>query len=281
MTQETFWIDDEFLPLFQRAGWTSFRQVMDAVDGDCWRKLADRENWRFDLSDERGGIRRIYLKKHHVRSRRFFRPAATAARREADNIARLRAVGVESMKVAAYGQRSGDDGRIESFLATEELTGYSELQTFVPERFAARPRRIARGRDTALKELIGRTADLARRFLESGFNHRDFYAGHFFVRESPPGQFELRLIDLARVQCRKVFRRHWIIKDLAQLAWSLPSEWIGCTDRMAFMRRYLGVEKLRLCDKRLIRAVAAKQQWMHRRLGDMRAHSRPFGESPR
>ncbi|MEN6407798.1 MAG: lipopolysaccharide kinase InaA family protein [Thermoguttaceae bacterium] len=278
IAQETFWIDPEFQPLLQHAGWDQFDRVMAATDGFCWRSMPDRENWRFDLPDGDGGQRRVYLKKHHVRLKQR-RRTKTAARIEAENTLRLREIGVPNMRVIAFGERFRDDGLVESFLITEELAGFFELQFFLPERFATRPRKVTVGRDRTLDDLIRRTAELARTFHDAGFNHRDFYAGHFFVRESPPGQFELRLIDLQRVQHRKRWRRHWIVKDLAQLAWSVPPELISCTHRLAFMRTYLNTAKLRPDDKRLIRAVAAKQQWMQRRLGDMREHSRPFGQS--
>ena len=98
------------------------------------------------------------------------------------------------------------------------------------------------------------------------------------MREPVAGEFDIRLIDLQRVQHRRRFRRRWLVKDLAQLAWSLPADCVGCTHRLAFLRHYLGVPRLRPCDKRLIREVFAKQQRMQRRLGDVRHDSRPFEE---
>ncbi len=79
---------------------------------------------------------------------------------------------------------------------------------------------------------------------------------------------EIRLIDLQRVQRRRWFRRRWIVKDLAQLAWSAPRRCIKSTHKMAFIREYLGVRKLTPAHKRLIRAVLAKQRRMERRLGN-------------
>ena len=95
----------------------------------------------------------------------------------------------------------------------------------------------------------------------------NFYCCHFFVREDAPGEFAIRLIDLQRVQHRRRFRRRWLVKDLAQLAYSAPRDRITRTRRLAFLRRYLGIEKLRPRDKRLIRRVLAKQKRMERRRG--------------
>jgi len=122
-------------------------------------------------------------------------------------------------------------------------------------------------RDHDLYRLICRLADTVRRFHAAGYNHRDLYCCHFFVKEPVRGEFEVRLIDLQRVQHRRRFRRRWLVKDLAQLAWSVPRDRIKCTHKMAFIRHYLGVRRLRPADKRLIREVLSKQQVMERRLG--------------
>ena len=282
--KETLWIDAEFRPLLERAGWDRFEAVMAASDGHCWRAMPHRENWRFDLPDGQGGSCRVYVKKHHVRRRRSWLRAtlgrsamATPARIEMENVARLRQAGIESMRVIALGERFHNDGLVESFLVTEELQGFGELQSFLPQRFARRSPMITRGRNRDLDHLIRRVAEIARRFHETGYNHRDLYAGHFFVREPTAGEFEIRLIDLQRVQHRRRFRRRWLVKDLAQLAWSLPAEQIGCRDRLAFMRHYLGVSRLRPCDKRLVREILARHQRMQRKLGSIEGHSRPFG----
>jgi hypothetical protein len=281
--EETLWIDAEFRPLLERAGWDRFEAVMAASEGHCWRAMAHRENWRFDLPDGRGGSCHVYVKKHHVRHKQSWlkarlkrQPSATPARVEMENVARLREVGIESMRVIAMGERFHADGLVESFLITEELRGFLELQFFLPQRFASRCPMITLGRNRDLDRLIHRVAEIARKFHQSGYNHRDLYAGHFFVREPSAGEFEIRLIDLQRMQHRRRFRRRWLVKDLAQLAWSLSADRIGCRDRLAFMRHYLGVPRLRPCDKRLVREVLAWQQRMQRKLGSIEEHSRPF-----
>ena len=77
----------------------------------------------------------------------------------------------------------------------------------------------------------------------------------------------MRLIDLQRVEHRRRFRRRWLVKDLAQLAYSAARDRITRTHRIAFLRHYLGVRKLRPEDKRLVRAVLAKKGRMERREG--------------
>ena len=106
--------------------------------------------------------------------------------------------------------------------------------------------------------MIVQVADIARRFHAAGFNHRDFYCCHFLVKETSPGRFDVRLIDLQRVQRRRWFRRRWIVKDLAQLASMSPDDRVGCREKILFLRTYLGVRKLRPQDKRLVRDVLWK-----------------------
>ena len=117
----------------------------------------------------------------------------------------------------------------------------------------------------ALRRLIVQVADIARRFHAAGFNHRDFYCCHFLVKETSPGRFDVRLIDLQRVQRRRWFRRRWIVKDLAQLASMSPDDRVGCREKILFLRTYLGVRKLRPQDKRLVRDVLRKLSLIRRR----------------
>ena len=44
-----------------------------------------------------------------------------------------------------------------------------------------------------------------------------------------------------------------------------PAGQIGCREKIAFLRHYLGVRKLRPADKRLVRSILRKQRWIERR----------------
>lgn len=257
----------------QRARLDSFEALLTTSDGHLMRRLRDRENWRLDLAETDGTVRRAYLKRHRqrslttrLRSLLGLGPGRTAGRVEADYIERLDGQGVPTMALMAFGERLRRDGTLESFLLTEELTGFTQLDLFLEDRFRSADARTSQD----LRELIGRVAALAGRFHRLGYNHRDFYTCHFFIRESPAGRFAVHLIDLQRVQRWPVFRRRWIVKDLAQLAYSAPAFCIGPTQRMRFLRHYLGVGRLRPCDKRLIRSVLRRERAMRSKLGPYR-----------
>lgn len=268
------WVDQEYLPHLRSAGLANFESVMKSHSGRLLRTLSDRENWRLEL--DRGGNGRLgmYLKKHRIRSwGHWLRaklgagPGVTPGRVEALNVERLGRLGIAAMRLVAYGEWLRRDGVAESFVMTEELAGYVQLDHFLRQRFEPVQRQTALARNPRLDRLIAAVAAVAGHFHREGFNHRDLYCCHFFIREASRGRFLVNLIDLQRVERRRWLRRRWIVKDLAQLAYSAPRERVTRTHRLAFVKQYLGVSKLRPEDKRLVRQVLAKQRSMERRLG--------------
>jgi hypothetical protein len=261
------WIAERHYETLEDAGLAEFDEVMASTSGRCLRVLPDRENWYLQ-----GGM---YLKKHRARTWRTRIAAAFGAgsppspgRVEAHRALALQALGIDAMPLMAYGEKLHADGRLESFLLTEELQGYCELQEFIQRRFPApgKPSPLPAPRSLpVLRQLIVQVAGIARRFHAAGFNHRDFYCCHFLVKEMSPGRFDVRLIDLQRVQRRRWFRRRWIVKDLAQLASMSPDDQVGCREKVLFLRTYLGVRKLRPRDKRLVRKVLGKLSLIRRR----------------
>ena len=199
----------------------------------------------------------MYLKKHRSRTwaTRFAAVLGTASppspgRVEAENALALQSLGIDVVPLMAYGEKLHADGRLESFFLSEELEGYSELQDFIQRRFPAcgsplpdpRPASEYPGCPTRsqLHRLIVQVAGIARRFHAAGFNHRDFYGCHLLVKETSQGRFDVRLIDLQRVQRRRWFRRRWIVKDLAQLASMSPDDCVGAARRSCFCGRIWG-----------------------------------------
>jgi hypothetical protein len=169
------------------------------------------------------------------------------------------------MRLLAYGEKLHPDGLQESFVITEELEEFDELHHYLRRNFTKNPTRKS---ERALHGLIREVAGIVRRFHEAGYNHRDLYCRHFFIKEQASGQREIRLIDLQRVQRRRWRRRRWIVKDLAQLAWSAPKACIHCKHKIAFLHEYFGVKKFLPEHKRLIRSVVLKQKIMEWKLGN-------------
>lgn len=266
------WCDVRDQQALRSGGLGSFDQVMATQSGRLLRTLANRENWRIELRGSRGAYG-AYLKKHRIvdwkmklRARLRLAPQVSEGRVEAENVALLESEGIPTMRLVAFGERSHADGLQESFVLTEELAGFMQLDHYLPTRFALRD--PARGRvDNDLATLIREVARVAREFHRWGHNHRDFYLCHFFVREARPGKFEVKLIDLQRVQTRRWNRTWLVLKDLTQLAYSAPLERFGCRERVLFLHHYLDVPKLQPRHKRLVRRILAKQRWKQWRLG--------------
>lgn len=268
-----FWAAPEYRASLAAAGLLDFDAVMSSTLGRPLRVRRDRENWRLELPGNDGQVLPAYLKKHRhrVHRARWYavgqrRGPVSEGRNEAEFIRSLPLHGVPTMPLVAYGECLESDGLLQSFVLTRELSGFVPLDDFLLARFPT-PGRYQR-RD--LDRLIDAVADLAGRFHAHGHNHRDFYTCHFFVREPEPGRFDVHLIDLQRVQLRVRFRRRWIVKDLAQLAYSSPAHCITCRERLRFFKRWLGVRKLKPAHRRWLRSVLWRELWMRRKLGPYR-----------
>jgi tRNA A-37 threonylcarbamoyl transferase component Bud32 len=156
--------------------------------------------------------------------------------------------------VVAYAEKMAGGFEIASTLMTQGITGQS-LEKFVPKHFARNP---------DLAELLKRRtwirklAALIRRFHQAGFCHRDLYLSHIFISLKQNGDPVFFLIDLARAFKTGGRKKRWIIKDLAALNYSAPEKTIFTTDRMRFLKIYLGLKKLGTKDKYLIREIIRK-----------------------
>jgi heptose I phosphotransferase len=266
------WVDRGFQSRLREAGMSAFEDVMGAKDGHCLRELKTRENWFLPAGDDDRNAAGLYLKKHRertwlnrLRAKLGIGPGETPARVEVKNVEWLGQQGILAMRVVAYGEKLHANGLLESFLLTEELQDYVNLDEFLRRRFSPSAYKSQSRRD--LFRLIRRVAEVARRFHDAGYNHRDFYCCHFFVKETRSGDFDIRVIDLQRVQRRRWFRWRWVVKDLAQLAYSAPQDIIGRKHRAAFARHYFGARKLRAADRLLMLLVSLKQRIMQWRLG--------------
>ncbi len=262
---ERFIVNPKYARWLERAGLDGVPAVMASQSGLLMRRKDDRENWRIDLTDDDGRPRVAYLKKHrtgppHLLTRLL--GTRSDGRIEAEQIAALEAAGIPTMTCIAYGEQTRGNGTRESCLLTEELTGFEQLDEFFPKRFPD-----GDVSDAALrKRLIDDVADVARTFHAARFNHRDFYTCHYFIRETDDGTFDVRLIDLQRVERRRFFRGRWLVKDLAQLAYSVPRA-LSIREQMRFAKQYFQTDRLTQAHKRLLIRVLRRRDRMQRRLG--------------
>lgn len=224
--------------------------------------LGRRRRTRLVLPDAQGRRRQLYLKRYGRESlagwlRRVVSQGRTCspARTEFENIRAAAAAGIATMEGVIFGEDSPRPWPGRSYIIVTAVPGDAMARCF--ERFLA----LNPGREAG--EAISRKlAKMVSTLHAGGWVHRDLYAAHIFLDESPDGVC-LYLIDLARMFRPRWRRFRWRVKDLAQLRYSMPAAW---TDRWwdFFLAEYLGPPRQAQAD-RYNRAVDRKVGRMLRR----------------
>lgn len=246
-------INKGFLEMLRNSNLADFQALKDFEGGTLLKRNKFRSVMRIEVD---GKI--FYLKRHfwpwkeRIKS---FVPwiKKEDARNEWKNMILLDSLGFNTMTPVAFGEKKRFGMPYLSLTMTENIYDAESLEVYLPKHFSPP---LNKSQIYAKRELIRKIANLARSFHNNGLNHQDFYLGHLFIR---PDDGELFIIDIQRVHHRKNIRRHDMIKDLAQLAFS--AEGLGIftrTDFMRFIHAYLDREKLTPADKKIIRKILSK-----------------------
>jgi len=151
-------------------------------------------------------------------------------------VAALRAVGVDTMSVAAYASEGRNPAALQSLIVTDDLVGTITLEDFCANWVEQRPQAKVR------LGLIKKLADSSALMHRAGINHRDFYLCHFHLDpetlKSNAPSIRCYLIDLHRAQIRTSTPRRWLVKDLAGLYFSAMDAGLSQRDLLRFMRHY-------------------------------------------
>lgn len=252
-----------------RSDWCDFAgsdwpdQIMQVHVTDDLHAKQGRSTCRWQL---RAGGRElvVYLKRHFELPRWHGILAAlwplgdwSPGMQERRNLDWARANGLPVPNVVAAGEFLGPWGKLQSFLAIEELTDMLPLHQAIP--LAARTLEPAAFR--AWK--AGLTRELARlaRFLHDRNRfHKDLYLCHFFVRRAditpvPSWTGRVHMIDFHRLARHSFKRGFWLSKDLGQLLYSSDVAGVEARDRLRFWRAYMGPARRTLYG-RLLKRVA-------------------------
>lgn len=256
-------VNTAYVPILQANGLVSFGSVfrhegglrLDKANIGSWR-----QRWRIDLSDPDGTSRTFYLKRYQrpplteqLRRMLLQRPRHGSAWWEWHNIQRLGDAGIPTATPVACGEKMRGLVERRSFLVTDAIPGES-LERWVPEH-------LKPGGDVDWRErraLVEQLANFVRMLHRRRLVHRDLYLSHVFISHNKTGRAVFRLIDLQRLFRPRLRWRRWVVKDLAALHYSTPPDCVSVTERLRFMRRYLGVRRFAPKHRRLIRAVLAK-----------------------
>jgi heptose I phosphotransferase len=286
---------------FAGPGWAD--RIMDVAVTDRFHAKQGRSTGRWVLQapgPEGGPPRRltVYLKRHYQLPRWQGLLAAlwprgdwSPAFQEWNHLEWARRQGVPVPAVVAAGELAGPHGRLQSFLAVEELTDMLPLHEAIP--LAA-----ARLGPTAFRRwkrgLVAEMARLARMLHDRRCFHKDLYLCHFYIHRDltagpppePPGaaaragprdpaagwRGRVHLIDLHRLAHHPWTWRLWQLKDLAQLLYSSEVAGVDARDQVCFWRYYRGLGPRRRSDRWLRRCVLFK--WRRYRQHNLRRKAR-------
>jgi heptose I phosphotransferase len=224
---------------------------------------------------EAGGRRLVvYLKRHYrlpwwrgllalVRPDVPWSPAL----QEWEHLEWARAAGLPVPVAVAGGEYIGPWGRLQSFLAVEELSGMVPLQEAIPAA-AARlaPDALRRWKRGLIDEMVRLALDLHRRRRF----HKDLYLCHFYIAEEDTGRLpawrgRVQLIDLHRLAHHPWTWLWWRAKDLAQLLYSSDVPGVNARDRLYFWRAYLAANPLGRAARGWLRACVRLKSWNYQR----------------
>lgn len=248
-----------FKALFNENGFSDFDSFMGFTGGELLKKITLRSITKFYLTKD-GSKLGFYLKRHsQVRRLKekikgFIAPTPPSeARKEFDAILALSAAKVPCPGAVAYGERSTAK-KVESFLVTEALDGYTQLERKV---FDFTPP-LSKAKIVRKRALIKEVAVLVASLHGAGFNHKDLYLTHILAKFDKHSGYDLKLIDLQRVEHRTAGRRRWLVKDISALNYSSPVDIISSSDRLRFFKVYIGKKSLDKVDRAFIKSVEQK-----------------------
>ena len=243
-------VDSTTWPLLQQAGLSDFDSFMDFPGGRRVVHKRGRSVFRFEL-----GGRAFYLKRNRLHRVELLKQLSRgklpprSARQEWHSIQAVTAAGIPTVKPVAFGESTCLGMETASFTVTEELYGARPLDELIRDGYLDRLESLER------RALIRKLAALARKLHDAGMNHQDFYLNHFFIGEDE----SVYLLDLQRVQLRQRVPERYLIKDLAQLNYSV--DYYGGfsnVDRLRFVIDYADLDGLNNVVKEFIRKVLRK-----------------------
>lgn len=230
--------------LFAGTDWAN--SIMHAAVTDRFHAKQGRSTGRWVLHQGDSRLA-VYLKRHYQLSRWRGLLAAlwpggnwSPATQEWHHLERARALGVPVPRTVAVGEYLGPWGRLQSFLAVEELTDMLPLHEAIP---LASSRLSPRAFADWKRRLIAEIVRIVRLLHDGRWFHKDLYLCHFFIHTAdtevvPQWAGRVHLIDLHRLARHGFFWRLWQVKDLAQLLYSSHVAGVTVRDQLRFWHAY-------------------------------------------
>jgi hypothetical protein len=177
------------------------------------------------------------------------RPLRSPARREGENLAALRGLGLCVPAPLAWAEepRTRTLASARSALAMELLLHDEHLRQC-----------LARCSHAQVRSWLKPLALWVARLHDAHWHHRDLYLQHFAVLDEPTRS--LALLDCGRARYARPVPRRWIVKDLAQLLHSAPPT-VGARARLRWLCLYARARGLQRGDvlRRWLAEIVAKE----------------------
>jgi heptose I phosphotransferase len=242
-----FWCTPEW-PGFAGEDWPETIMAVDTRDR--LHEKQGRTIVRWTLKHIQGRTHTVYLKRHFRLARKdgllkWLRPgrAYSPGWQEFENLAAAQRLGLPVPRVSAVGEMLLPGGRIQGFIAVDELTDMIGLHEAVPRAFAELPpEEFARWKRGLTHEL----ARLTRQLHRHRAFHKDLYFCHFYILASDtavvPENWRERviMIDFHRFAFQRLGWQWYLIKDLAQFWYSSDVPGVTTRDRLRFWKAYRG-----------------------------------------
>ena len=254
-------IQPAYRGLLQGAGLADFDALFAAgeqeyVDGHLSRSVS-----RLRLTDAAGKPVVLYLKRRWGRAAGRSWADLLGGRwptppmdREWHNTQRLIEAGIPMAEPVAYGCRAGPHAD-RGLLVFREAAGPS-LAAWV-HALAAGPDSLAAGRRR--KHVAIAVGRAVRRLHRAGFAFHDLYAKHVFLEHPDGPSPRVVFIDAQRLRRANPWTR---LRDLAALHATTLLAGVRRTDRLRFLRAYLGRARLGARGRALVRCVNGLGRWM-------------------
>lgn len=245
-------VEDFAERLLQAAGRRDYDAIISSTDGLLVASSRTTDTRRLRLGKDRNEIT-AYLKMY--RPTRGFRPwwMRDKAVIEVDNYALLRErCGVSVPRVLAYGCRRSRWHVLNAFILTEAVAGAVPLDEYERHHWPEGPSRYPNARR---RRLLTATADLVADLHTARFCHIDLQWRNLLVSDTKAGPV-LHVIDCARGGRRTSALRWWHgrLRDLSSL-YKLGRFRLSLAEQVRWLRRYLGVRRLRPEDRLLVHSV--------------------------
>ena len=260
-------ISSDWQPLLRKAGLTTVDEVYRYDDGKIITRSGSTQVMRVELPIS-APVACFYIKKYWFdTARRRFRGmlretflGSSKARREFENLLRLKAWGIDVPEAMAYGEERRGGWLFRSFLISAGVPDSMGLDSYMAHVVSCLPdderRRVKR-------RIIRSLADQTRRMHSHRFVHHDYFWRNILVSGRDLDRFHL--IDAHKGRC---WRSETSVTpralDLAALDAAAP--WfLSRADRLRFLLRYRREASLSRATKSLAKRILELAHPMRRR----------------